>query len=67
MSFPQPKLPKQDPAVAEAQKAQKQAEQVRTAELKKKQLAETKATMGGAGIRSLISSAGGGFGRNFFG
>lgn len=67
MSMPQPKLPKQDPAVKEAQKAQAQAEAVRAAELKKKQLEQTKATMGASGIRSLISSAGGGFGRNFFG
>jgi hypothetical protein len=68
MSYPQaPKAPKPDPAIAAAQKAARQAEIERASELKKKQLQETKGQMGGAGIRSLISSAGGGFGRNFFG
>jgi hypothetical protein len=66
MSFPQPKIPKIDPSVKAAQKAAAQAEAERAAELKKKQLQETKSLMSGAGQRSLISSSGGGFGRNFF-
>lgn len=66
MCMPKMPTPKVDPEVKAAQAAAKQAEQERMAEMKQKQLEETKGQMGGAGIRSLISSAGGGFGRNFF-
>lgn len=67
MSFMMPKVPKMDPAVKDAQKAQAAAEQERRAELKKQQLERTKSQLGDSGIRSLISgSSGAGFGRNFF-
>lgn len=66
MSMKQPKPPKPDKSLIEAQKAQKQAELQRIAELKQQQLEETKARLSG-GVRSLITSGGGGYGRNFFG
>lgn len=62
-----PKMPKMDPAVKEQQAMQRQAEQERIKELKKQQLEATKSKQSGYGIRSLVSSTGGGFGRNFFG
>ena len=68
MSLPglMPKAPKPDPATIAAQKAQQAAEAERMRQLKEQQLSKTKGQMAGTGIRSLISSAGGGFGRNFF-
>jgi hypothetical protein len=64
--MPKMRTPRPDPSLIAAQEAQKRAEAERASELKRKQLEKTKAAAAG-GIRSLISSAGGGFGRNFFG
>lgn len=68
MSLPglTPKLPKVDPSVKAAQEAQRAAEAERIRQQKEVQLDRTKGQLTGTGIRSLISSAGGGFGRNFF-
>jgi hypothetical protein len=69
MSMKQPKMkaPKPDPALKEAQEAQKRAEQERISELKRSQLDRTRNRLGGAGVRSLIAGSGAaGFGRNFF-
>lgn len=60
-----PKPPGVPKSVKAQQKAQAAAESARIAELKKKQLEQTKAKMGDAGVRSLITSpSGSGYGRN---
>jgi hypothetical protein len=68
MSLPglMPKAPKIDKATKAAQEAQRAAESERIRQLKEEQLARTKGQMAGSGIRSLITSVGGGYGRNFF-
>lgn len=68
MSLPglMPKAPKVDPATKAAQEAQRAAEAERIRQLKEEQLARTKAQLSGSGSRSLITSSGGGYGRNFF-
>lgn len=66
MSMLMPKPPKPDPSMKAAQESQKAAERERVRQLKEEQLRRTKEQMSGTGVRSLISSSGGGFGRNFF-
>lgn len=66
MSLPGLKPPKIDKATKQAQQAQRNAEAERMRQLKEEQLMRSKGALAGSGIRSLISSAGAGFGRNFF-
>lgn len=66
MSLPGLTPPKIDKATKQAQEAARAAEAERTRQLKEEQLARTKGTLSGSGIRSLITSSGGGYGRNFF-
>lgn len=61
-----PKAPKPDPSIKAAQQAQAQAEAARARELKQQAYERAKTRSDGYGVRSLISSMGGGFGRNFF-
>jgi hypothetical protein len=61
-----PKAPKQDPAVAQQQREQRQAELDRLALVKKQETAAARRTMGRGGPRSLISGeSGSGFGANY--
>lgn len=61
-----PSAPKPDPSIAAAQEAQRAAEAARARELKQQTYERAKSRSGGYGVRSLISSSGSGFGRNFF-
>lgn len=66
MSLPGFQPPKIDKATKAAQEAQRKAEAERMRQNKEEQLMRSKGALSGSGIRSLISSAGSGFGRNFF-
>lgn len=59
-----PKAPKEDPAVKEAQERARAAEQERIREEKEKTLGGRKRQLAGAGVRSLITGSGGGYGSN---
>jgi hypothetical protein len=54
-----PKAPKEDPAIRQQQKMQRQVEQERLAEEKKKDLAGQRRMIRGSGMRSLISGESG--------
>lgn len=62
-----PKAPKQDPSIAEGQKAQRTAELQRLAEAKDKELQGQVRMLRNVGSRSLLSSgdSGSGYGQNY--
>ena len=63
-----PKAPKEDPAVKQQQAEARAAELERLGEEKQKQLASTRRTLRGSGVRSLISGmSGSGYGSNYTG